>query len=137
MVAVKTTVGGIIVRKERGNLEVLLTKRNVEPFKNMWCIPGGHIELFEDAVTAVIREIKEETNLDFKPTFLTYLDEMFENREVHNVVLLFYGQGSNTLKPCPDEVQEAKWVTFEEALQMELAFNHHEALELYHNKVSE
>ncbi len=131
---VRTTVGGIIARVVNKNLEVLLTKRNVEPFKHKWCIPGGHIEPLEDAVTAVIREIKEETNLDFRPFFLTYMDEIFKNKQIHNVVLLFYGEASGKLNPSPDEVTEAGWFALEEALKMDLAFNHHEALEAFYER---
>ena len=134
MMQVRITVGGIIARMNQKNLEVLLTKRNVEPFKHMWCIPGGHIEPFEDAVTAVIREIKEETYLDFRPVFLNYMDEIFIDRNIHNVVLLFYGEASNELRPNPDEVQEAAWFILEDAMSMELAFNHREALELFQEK---
>ncbi|MBN1158937.1 MAG: NUDIX hydrolase [Bacteroidales bacterium] len=130
----RTTVGGIIARMKHKKVEVLLTRRNVEPFKHMWCIPGGHIEPYENAVTAVIREIKEETNLDFRPVFLTYLDEIFEDLQIHNVVLLFYGETSNQLRPSPDEVSEAAWFTMEEALKMNLAFNHQQALEFFHER---
>ncbi|MBN2481262.1 MAG: NUDIX hydrolase [Bacteroidales bacterium] len=136
MITVKTTVGGIISRTQHEKVEILLTRRNVEPFKHMWCIPGGHIELYENAVAAVIREIKEETNLDFRPVFLTYVDEIFEDRQIHNVVLLFYGETSNELIPSPDEVSEAGWFSLEEALKMDLAFNHHEALEFFKDRFS-
>lgn len=44
--------------------EILLTQRAVEPGKGYWCLPGGFIELGESAEEAVIRELKEETNLD-------------------------------------------------------------------------
>jgi len=135
MFLAKATVGAIITRKENGKLKILLTKRNVEPFRHKWCIPGGHVEPFEDAVTAVIREVKEETNLDFNPTFLAYMDEIFEDRQIHNVVLLFYGEASNLLKPGPDEVTEASWYTLDEAKQMDLAFYHNKALELYRQKL--
>lgn len=134
---VKTTVGAIITRKENGKQKILLTKRNVEPFKHKWCIPGGHVEPFEDAMTAVIREVKEETNLDFKPIFFTYMDEIFKDRKIHNVVLLFYGETSNILRPNPDEVTEATWCTLEEARQLDLAFYHNKALDLFHRKVEE
>ena len=129
-----TTVGGIILRMQQGKQEVLLTQRNVEPFKGMWCIPGGHIEPYEDAISAVIREIKEETNLDFMPVFLTYLDEIFEDRKIHNVVLLFYGEATNKLVASPDEVTEAGWFPMEEALQMDLAFFHNDALKIFRER---
>lgn len=135
MSVAKTTVGAIIIRMMNGNLNVLLTRRNVEPFKYKWCIPGGHVEPFEDAVTAVIREVKEETNLDFRPVFLTYLDEIFQEQKIHNVVLLFYGEATNELKASPDEVLEASWYSLDAALQMNLAFYHNKALELYLRKM--
>lgn len=33
---------------------------------NLWLVPGGHIELDEDPVQAVIREAKEEAGLDIE-----------------------------------------------------------------------
>lgn len=40
----KATVGAIITRTTENGLEVLLTLREIEPFKDHWCIPGGHID---------------------------------------------------------------------------------------------
>ena len=127
----KTTVGAIIVRKAGKATEVLLTKRNVDPFKGMWCIPGGHVEQFEDAFTAVKREVKEETNLDFNPSFLTYLDEIYPEKNIHNVVLLFYGEAEDELRIQPEEVLEAGWFEIKKAQGMQLAFEHNEALDLF------
>lgn len=42
---------------------VLLIKRGVEPEKGKWALPGGHIDWDETIENAVVREIKEETNL--------------------------------------------------------------------------
>jgi len=128
----KTTVGAIIVRRAGSSTEVLLTRRNVEPFKGMWCIPGGHVEQYEDAVTAVIREAREETNLEFRPVFLTYLDEIYAEREVHNVVLLFYGEAENDeLIMQPEEGSEAGWFELSDAVNKPLAFEHNKALEIF------
>lgn len=133
--SVKLTVGGIITRDNNGRLEILLTRRNVQPFKDKWCIPGGHVELYEDAVSAVIREIKEETNLDFQPVFLHYMDEIFTDRNLHNVVLMFYGEATNELIPSPDEVSEADWFSLDDAMKTELAFHHERAINLYAKKI--
>lgn len=43
--------------------EILLVRRSIDPGKGIWCLPGGFIEKGETAEEAVIREIKEETNL--------------------------------------------------------------------------
>jgi len=54
---------GAIIEKDG---KILLTKRNVKPFKGAWVIPGGHIEQYEKAEDAVKREVREETGLNIK-----------------------------------------------------------------------
>lgn len=132
----KTTAGAIIYRINKEKTEVLLTKRNVDPFNGYWCIPGGHVELYEKVENAVKREVKEETNLDFSPEFLCYLDEIFPEREIHNIVMIFFGKAEGNLLKNDDEVSESDWFAIEETLKMELAFNHNEALNIfYQNKI--
>lgn len=48
------------------NNELLLQLRNKSPEKEYWSIPGGKVELFETFEQAIIRETKEETNLEVK-----------------------------------------------------------------------
>lgn len=128
----KVTVGAVLTRSFNREERILLTRRNVEPFKHFWCIPGGHIEQDEKAVEAVIREVREETGLDMQgPEFMGYLDEIFPDRGVHNVVLLFCGSAANEVMADPGEVSEIGWFPVPEALNMDLAFRHREAIELY------
>ena len=127
----KVTVGAIIHRDVNNKPDILLTKRNVEPFKGYWCLPGGHIELNEDAISAVIREVGEETGLIFAPCFMNYQDEIFPERGTHNVVLLFHGTASGDGKPDPVEVSEMDWFTADEVLNMDLAFSHKEAVKMF------
>ncbi len=44
--------------------EILLLKRNVEPFKSLWHVVGGQVEENESLQAAVKREYIEETSLD-------------------------------------------------------------------------
>lgn len=55
----EVTVGALIFNSDD---QLLLVK--TYKWDNMYCIPGGHIELGETAEEAVKREVKEETNLD-------------------------------------------------------------------------
>ena len=114
------TVAAIIERKDK----FLLIQRNNQPFKGEWVFPGGHIEHFESAQEAVIREVKEETNVVFKPTFFQAFDEIFPEFKWHALVMVFSGTFTGTMKIKEDEVQDAKWVSKEEIKKMKLGFEH-------------
>lgn len=43
---------------------VLLVKRHTHPFKDMWCLPGGFINIDETTLDASKRILKSETNLE-------------------------------------------------------------------------
>jgi 8-oxo-dGTP diphosphatase len=127
----KTTVAGIVVPPGVSKPKVLLTRRNIEPFKGYWCLPGGHIDEYELVKDAVIREVKEETGLVFDPQFFGYFDEIIPERRIHAVVMVFEGGGNGTLKAQEDEVTEIGWFTIEEAQSLSLAFRHGDILEAY------
>ena len=44
--------------------KLLLNKRIDEPYKNMWSLVGGHLELGETIEECIVREVKEETTLE-------------------------------------------------------------------------
>jgi len=128
----KATVAAVIAQDREHRRTLLLTRRNVMPFKGYWCLPGGHIDAVETAVEAVIREVAEETGLDLTdPHFLCYSDEIFPEYRFHSVALAFFGTASGMLRPMPDEVEEAQWFGIEEALSIPLAFNHVSILKQY------
>ena len=110
---------------------VLLTRRNLEPFREQWCLPGGHIGHYEAAIDAVRREVSEETNLEFRPRFFAHFDEIIESKALHAVVLAFEGSATGTPRPCPDEVLAMRWFLVAAARQMPLAFKHKEILDAY------
>ena len=56
-------VGAVVVVKGK----VLLAQRGSEPGYGTWSIPGGIVELGETVRDAVVREVREETNLDVEP----------------------------------------------------------------------
>lgn len=54
-------VAGAILDKEK---RVLLIKRGIEPCIGSWALPSGFMEMDESPEESIIREMKEETNLD-------------------------------------------------------------------------
>ncbi len=53
-------VRAVLVRDRR----ILLIQRKNPPAKNLWSVPGGHVELGESWHAAVEREVREETSLE-------------------------------------------------------------------------
>ncbi len=58
----------VVIENDRG--EVLLMRRNTEPFKGTWVLPGGYVEAGETVEQAAVREVKEEVGLDVALTRL-------------------------------------------------------------------
>lgn len=123
----KVTCGAIIERKGK----ILLIKRNTEPYRNYWCLPGGHIEWGEKAEKTIRREVKEETGLDFKPKFFQYQNEIIPEINWHSLALSFIGKTKGKIKLDESEVKECKWFSKEEIKNLKMAFRNKEILNIY------
>ncbi len=58
------TVDTVILTIKNNALNVLLVKRNNEPFKDKWAIPGGYVRMSENLDEAAVRVLKEKTNVE-------------------------------------------------------------------------
>ena len=58
----RVVVGGVIFNKE-GKILILQRSKYENVFPEMWELPSGKREFFEDSQSSLIREIKEETGL--------------------------------------------------------------------------
>jgi len=125
----KATVAAVILESGDEEPKILLTRRNIEPFKDAWCLPGGHIEPYEAAAAAVVREVQEETGLQFTGQPMGSFDEIYPELGVHNVVQVFVGRGEGELRPCETEVSDIGWFPLSEAMTIPLAFCHGEVLQ--------
>lgn len=65
----------------------LLLKRSAtdESFPDRWALPGGHCEVGETPIQGLIRELREETNLETKPLYCLKLHSMphTKGRTIH------------------------------------------------------
>jgi|WetSurMetagenome_2_1015567.scaffolds.fasta_scaffold193620_2 8-oxo-dGTP diphosphatase len=128
----EATVAAILTSVRDGSPHVLLTRRAQGlSFAGYWCLPGGHIERYEKARDAAIREAKEETGLDFDAQFFGCFDEIIPEREIHAVVCVYTGEGQGELVVPPEEVSEIQWFPLQAALTLQLAFDHHAILAAY------
>ena len=110
-----------------------------------WGLPGGYLDYDETATEAVYREVWEELGLDIPELLKTTrfkgnLEQPYEvfsiPRRRQNVTLKYALMFFLDTAPLPKlkpqvsqgEVVEAKWIEANEAMQMPLAFNHHEVM---------
>jgi mutator protein MutT len=129
----KVTVGAV-VRDDNGR--VLITRRNVEPFKGKWCIPGGHLDFNERAEDGVRREVKEETGLDLRDVkFFMFSEEFLPERNWHAIALIFIAQAEGKIT-FNEEVSETVWISEKEFPKFEYAFNHKAILTKYFREAS-
>src|SRR6476660_4405080 len=103
-------------------------------WSNLWGIPGGKTKWGEDSVSALRREIKEETNLELTDIKFSLVQDCIHSpefyRDAHFVLLNYTAQcvGWPDVK-LNDEAREFEWVTLEKALSMSINQPTHHLLE--------
>lgn len=98
-----------IIQKEN---QFLIMKRTEEE-KDLWEIPGGRMEYGETLEETLIREVKEETNLDVIPgDIINSWNLIQSHRQISGVIYLCKIK-SGELK-LSDEHKEYKWITTDE-----------------------
>lgn len=101
-----------IFRKKGDELQVLLIRRGNEPFKGMWALPGGFMEMDETLEETAARELEEETGLagiklEQFHTF-SQVDRDPRTRIVTTVYYGFTGEDNDTARGG-DDAEEACW----------------------------
>ncbi|MBM3205445.1 NUDIX hydrolase, partial [Candidatus Shapirobacteria bacterium] len=71
---VALAAAAIIIRRDK----VLLVKRGKQPYKGTWMFPAGFVDFGETPWEAIVREVKEETDLKAKEGKLL---EVLQNKD--------------------------------------------------------
>ena len=102
-------VGAFIINE---NNQLLLQKRAVPAEKDHWCIPGGRLEMFETLENAVIRETKEETDLDIEVIkMIGVCDHIIKEESAHWVATSFLCKIKSGVPKImePDKASDLRW----------------------------
>jgi 8-oxo-dGTP diphosphatase len=105
-----TSVVAVIIDDDE---QVLLTRRNVSPFKDMWVMPGGKIDLGEPILKALHREVREEVGLEVEVEGLVdVFEHLSPGADNDHFIILYYRCRplSCDIRHNHDEVAEAHWV---------------------------
>ncbi len=60
----EVSAGGVVFRREGGNIEIALAARRTRKGDLVWGLPKGGIDEEESHEAAALREVREETGLD-------------------------------------------------------------------------
>lgn len=121
------TVDAIIERDDK----ILLIKRKNEPFKGQWALPGGFVEYGESAEDAIIREVKEEANLDISiKTLLGVYSQPGRDPRGHVISICYVASGKGEEKGGTD-ASDAAFFSVEEIKSLKLAFDHEGIIAYY------
>lgn len=108
---------------------IVLIERSSPPYG--WALPGGFVDYGESLEEAVMREAKEETNLDLVDLrqFHTYSAPERDPR-FHTISTVFIAEGEGEPR-SGDDAAGLRIVRHEDLLQLEYAFDHKEIIEEY------
>jgi ADP-ribose pyrophosphatase YjhB (NUDIX family) len=94
---------------------VLIVRRARKPALNLYSLPGGAVEVGESLIDAVVREVREETQIDIEPVALAGHREAIvrdkEGRvERHFVILSFASRWLQGKPVLNSELDDARWI---------------------------
>lgn len=133
----------VIFGFDDGELKILLIKRNEEPFKDWWALPGNIIEHDQSIDLAAERILYELTGLKdiFMEQFHTFGD-VNRHPQGRVITVAYYAMirlnGTKELKPVSNYASKAVWIPVNDLPK--LAFDHEKifarGFEKIRNKIS-
>lgn len=120
--------------------KILLAKRGSEPGKGKWSVPGGLVELGEKLEKAVVREVKEETNLDVEVVrLIDAVDNIIRDSngklQYHFAILDYLTTLKGGTLQSSSDVLDTRWVRIEEAEDYDLTNTFREFLKRNKNEL--
>ena len=114
-------VGAIVL--DKGAL--LLIKRDREPARGQWSLPGGRVEIGETLREALVREVREETGVEVDVDGLIGVAERIVRDddgaiEYHYVILDYVCTARSTILKAGDDAADARWVPVGELADLHL-----------------
>jgi ADP-ribose pyrophosphatase YjhB (NUDIX family) len=98
-------VGSALLVRDEAN-RILLGKRNKDPQRGSWVIPGGKIRAFESITQAGARELREETGLEVEVQGRFRVYEIINPPNEHRIVIYSWGKVVGGKARASDDLSE-------------------------------
>jgi nucleoside triphosphatase len=91
-------------------------------WSGLWGVPGGKIDYGEDMLTALRREMREETGLEISDIEFSFVSEIIEDelfyKPAHFISFEYIARSNSSAVVPNDEIVEWRWLSLAEALVM-------------------
>lgn len=116
------TADGLVIKDGK----ILLVKRNHEPYKGFWAIPGGYVEWDETFEEAVVREVREETGLKTKIKIFIGVYSAPSRSPEHTITVAYLLEVLSGKVKKSEEATDIEWFGFDNLPP--LAFDHEQII---------
>jgi ADP-ribose pyrophosphatase YjhB (NUDIX family) len=114
----------------KNDLQLLLVKRLDYPQKGKWALPGGFVEIGENALDGAVRELEEETGISdvYVKHFGVYDDyerDMRGNKWIiTNAHYAIVNEKYLEKRKAGSDAEEVRLFSYKEVFELDLAFDH-------------
>jgi len=112
-------VGSALIVKDEAN-RILLGKRNKDPQRGSWVLPGGKIRAFETIAQAAERELEEETGLKVEVQGQFRVYEIVNPPSEHRIVIYSWAKAVGGVVRAADDISEVRFVPMRELGELQL-----------------
>jgi len=113
---------------------VLLLRQDHKSAGNTWGLPSGKVDEGESLLDAICRETYEETGIIVPPDEMKFFSTVYVKYADYDLIYhMFHTQLDNQpeIRIREDEHKQAKWLTPQEALNLQLVEDGDECLKLF------
>lgn len=124
---IKNAVGNkkgttFIIFRPNHTILMQLRDENSRLYPDMWCFPGGAADNGEDTIDTVIREAKEEFNLELEKESCKLIDVHLSVYDRSEMQYVYICEIASKQKPVLNEGAGMKWMTLSEIKKLKLGF---------------
>lgn len=130
---IKVATDAVCIANENSEKYILLIKREYEPFKNSWAIPGGFLHNDEELWEGALRELSEETNIGtstLQPKEVGIFGKIGRDprKRIISVAYLIQLEKRAEVSKA-NETLDVKWININELDEIKLAFDHKDIID--------